>query len=62
MWVPCAISSEKYLMAPGNGVAAASPRAQNERPAICEETSLIFAMSSSLPTPDSSLRNMSTSQ
>ena len=43
--VPCAISSAKYLMAPGKGVAAASPSAQKERPAICDETSLILAMS-----------------
>ena len=45
--VPCAISSAKYLMAPGKGVAAASPSAQKERPAICSDTSLMCVMSAS---------------
>ena len=50
-------SSAKYFIALGNGVAAASPKAQNDRPAICQQTSSIKANSSSLPFPCSNFSN-----
>ena len=44
-------SSRKYFIAAGYGVAAASPSAQNDRPAICPQRSAIVSSSPSAPEP-----------